>query len=134
MDSRDRMLRITIVGAALALVLGVGSGWAWLQAERRKDVMDVSLANGLEATGFCANALHMLETGETAKLAALLERRMDAALRQSERLVVGGARIGRDFPNLRESMARAAAHYERRNDPTREQLAERVLARMTDER
>jgi hypothetical protein len=131
MDSRGRMLRIAIVGAALALVLGVGSGWAWVQSERRKDVLTVSLANSLEATGFCANAL---QTGETAKLARLLEQRMDAALRQSERLVDGGARFGPEVPNLRESMARAAAHYERRNDRTREQLAERVLAKMADER
>lgn len=132
MPRNPRTLRVVLVGLVLTLLLGAAVGWAHLQSERREDALLISLAKELEATGLCANALQLLEAGDTAKLSALLEHRLDAALRQADRLVDGGARIGPDLPNLRESMARAAAHYERRSDAARRQLARQVLSKMTD--
>jgi len=120
---------IPAVAIALA-AFAVGAGGA-LVLERRmvtRDVLSMTLAHELEATGMCANALRLNAANDPARLTTLLEWRLDAGIGRVERLVDQGARLESCMPNLRESVRRAAEYYSASGDADRQRRAATLLA------
>ncbi len=134
MADRRYSTRTFAVAMVLAFLGGVSVTWAFMRRESLREVMSVSLAHELETTGLCANALTLVERSEGAKLSALLQHRLDGAIRQCAWLVDSGARLGIAAPNLVESTRRAAAYYERRNDAGHKRDAELLVRELTEER
>jgi len=133
MPDRRHSTRTVAVAALLALLGGASATWALMRKGADQDIRSVSLAHELEMTGLCANALTLMQSSEAAKLSAVLQQRLDTALRQSFWLVDSGVRLGIAGPNLRDAARRAAAYYDESSDPGRAQDAERLMQTLNEE-
>ena len=123
-------LRNTIAITLAALLLGAGCAWFAERTIADRELRSLSLAHELEVTGLCANSLKLQGTRRGDTLVALLEQRLDSAVRDAANLVNQGARLYPGSPNLKDSVRRAADYYAARNDAERQQYAETLLARL----
>jgi hypothetical protein len=121
---RNVPLWVAAAVAAASLVLGVvGAGTlAWRLTK------DLVLTRELEVAGLCAGGLRLSSEGSEERApAASVEGRMDTAVRESARLVEGGARLHGPASALVESARRVAAHYEAAANESMREKADRVV-------
>jgi len=127
-------IRTVATTAVLMLVAGIGAGRVSMRKQADREIESASLAHQLEVTGFCANALALVDSTEEAELSVLLEDRLKSAVVQASSLADGGARLGIPAPNLWESARRAAAYYERRHETERQRMADRLVQVLAEAR
>src|SRR5262245_19787576 len=104
----------------------------WQARRNRAAYLEALLLAEAERAGVCSASLALLERGDDARLQSLLRERLDAALRDADRLAAEGARVERaaDVPNLRDALRRAGEYARTQGRADAAAQAERALGRL----